>query len=80
MTAPRWHSALSHRRQSRRVNRDRAGYRGMAPSIRFAAEADIPAILKLRLAVDSDQTQRGVPLVYFEFVLQSGLSERDACG
>jgi ribosomal protein S18 acetylase RimI-like enzyme len=58
MTAPRWHSALSHRRQSRRVSRERAGYRGMAPSIRFAAEADIPAILKLRLAVDADLAQR----------------------
>jgi GNAT superfamily N-acetyltransferase len=30
----------------------------MAPSIRFATEVDIPALLKLRLAVDADQAQR----------------------
>ena len=31
---------------------------GHGASIRFATEADIPAILKLRLAVDADQAQR----------------------
>jgi hypothetical protein len=30
----------------------------MALSFRFAAEADIPALLKLRLAVDPDQARR----------------------
>jgi GNAT superfamily N-acetyltransferase len=30
----------------------------MAPSIRFATERDIPALLKLRLAVDADHAQR----------------------
>ena len=30
----------------------------MALSFRFATESDIPALLKLRLAVDADQTRR----------------------
>jgi predicted N-acetyltransferase YhbS len=59
MTAPRWRSPLLRRHQSRRASRDVARLHGdRAPSIRFATEADIPDLLRLRRAVDADQTRQ----------------------